>query len=117
MVSDKFRKWYIDFCTAEYGLDREEVEAAFEDAIYGYSDLGILYSSFDDDDCEYNVEVSIDFVRNEETIYRDGLCVYRHRYTLPELEVGFVDMSWDDIYAWAVSICRDSINEEKGETA
>lgn len=94
--------WYATYCFDEFGTPIVESIDSFMNAKDGLSTLDVLYSTYDDDDGEHDLQVEADLVRGLTIISKDNEVVYR-KPTTGEFE----EADFQSIYDWAVEICRE----------
>ena len=102
---DDFKNWYVNYCSAEFSpLDHEDDASDFDCAYNSGSYLGLVYSTFaDENGDEHDIEVCITLNPAEEVVYVDGECTFRHRFdSLSDLYNSFKGSDWDGIYNWAL---------------
>lgn len=92
--------WYANYCLDEFGTPLVESIDSFMDAKDGYSNLGILYSTYGD--TEHDIEVECDLVRGVTIIRADNEIIYCEK-TQDEFE----GADFQSIYDWAVSLTEN----------
>lgn len=101
---EDFRDWYVDYCDYEFHTDDAESKAEFDHAYETGEELGVMYTTFDAEDGEHSIQVSITLNPAEETVYIDNERVFNHRFeSLSDLYNSFNGCSFDDIYGWAIT--------------
>ena len=100
---EELRDWYVDYCAEEFHDFTDENEGEFDEAYATGKELGVMYCTFDEEDGEHDIQVSITLNPAEETVYVDNERVYNHRFeSLAELYNSFKGCTFDDIYGWAL---------------
>ena len=100
---EELQDWYVSYCHDEYDSDEDESKAEFDHAYETGRELGVMYTTFDAEDGEHDLQVSITLNPAEETVYVDNERVFNHRFeSLSDLYDGFRGTDFNDIYSWAM---------------
>lgn len=93
-------EWYVAYCLEEFGTSPDESRAAFMDAKEGYSNLGVLYSTYTDNG-EHDIEVECDLLRGVTIVRADNEIIYCEK-TKEEFD------DFQSIYDWAVALAKEN---------
>jgi len=114
---EALKEWYVNYCSAEFDYDEDETERDFDRAHESGTDLGVLYTTFDDDnEEEHDIQVSILLKPATDLIYVDDKLIYSNTFDSFEDMAGSYECAdFQGIYEWACDIAREKMSVEKGE--
>ena len=127
---ENFKEWYADYCADEFQDDEDDSRLAVDRAYETGEELGLLYTTFDEEDedgeyirdedgrvIEHDIQYSITLNPAEELIYVDNELVWRERYEdFDSLALTFQYCDFDSLYGYAMDYAREGLeNLKKGE--
>jgi hypothetical protein len=100
---EELRNWYIEYGRDEFDTPEDDSASWFDHAYETGEELGVMYTTFDAEDGEHSIQVSITLSPAEERVYVDNERVYNHRFeSMSDLYDSFKGCTFDDIYGWAL---------------